>query len=80
MLRGEEGGSPSLIGDVKLGLVLHLKQQLNSQWIESEEMKLSLHAEEKFRSGSDNIILLGRSNKSNITAKQLPIFSFLKHY
>lgn len=73
----EEGGSPSLISDVKLGLVLHLKQQLNAQWIENEETKLSKYAEERFRIEADRIVLLGRPSEVNNEAKQLPIFSFL---
>jgi len=73
----EEGGSPALIGDVKLGLVIHLKQQLNAQWIENEETKISKYAEERLKSEGNRIVLLGRPDTVNDAVKQLPIFSFL---
>ena len=55
----EEGGTPDVIGDVKLGLVVALKQQFNASWIEQEELQISRYAQERL-SMHAQIVLLGR--------------------
>jgi selenocysteine lyase/cysteine desulfurase len=55
----EEGGTPDVIGDVKLGLVVALKQQFNASWIEQEELQISRYAQERLRTHA-HIVLLGR--------------------
>jgi len=37
----EEGGTPYVIGDIKLGLVMHLKQKFGPSWIEAEEIRIA---------------------------------------
>ena len=53
------GGTPSVLSDVKLGLVMHLKQSIPSLWIEEEELRISHYVTEKLQSHKA-IVLLGR--------------------
>ena len=69
----EEGGTPNILGDIKLGVVLHVKRQLGAAWIEEKEMEISAYARDRLRSNAA-VVLLGRDgDKGN----HLPIFSFL---
>jgi len=69
----EEGGTPQIMGDVKLGLVMNLKIAVGSAWIHAEELRISSYAQERLAAHSDLIVLLGRPTAEN----HLPIFSFL---
>ena len=69
----EEGGTPNLIADVKLGLVLHLHSSVGASWIEEEELRLSAKIHERL-SSIDRVVVLGRRNNRG---RHLPIFSFL---
>jgi selenocysteine lyase/cysteine desulfurase len=83
----EEGGTPNIIGDVKIGLVMHLKQSIGVDWIEREELKISHYVMDTLTRGSNNkLIILGRSGwygginsqgEIDNSSKHLPIFSFL---
>lgn len=77
----EEGGTPYILGDIKLGLVMHLKQSVGSNWIQEEELRISAYAQLKLEGeAGTNIILLGRAStfaSSVGAAPHLPIFSFL---
>ena len=72
----EESGTPNLLGDVKLGLAVHLKQSLGVTAIEEEELRISQQAQAKL-SSDPRIILLGRDYSQTTGGKHLPIFSFL---
>lgn len=69
----EEGGTPNLVGDVKLGLVLHIHSSVGVCWIEEEELRISMRMHDRLRS-IDRLVLLGR--KTGV-GRHLPIFSFL---
>jgi selenocysteine lyase/cysteine desulfurase len=75
----EEGGTPDILADVKLGLVVALKQSFNVQWIEQEELKISQYAQTKLQQNK-KILLLGRLGgwiQPGTNIRHLPIFSFL---
>jgi selenocysteine lyase/cysteine desulfurase len=74
----EEGGSPKLIADVRLGLCMHVKQQIGATWIEQEERKVSRYIRERL-SGDSRLVLLGQTEGSG-TENYLPIVSFLIRY
>lgn len=71
----EESGTPDVLGDIKLGLVMNLKTSIGASWIEKEEIKISSFVQEKLQV-CENIVLLGRDSKA-INNNMLPIFSFL---
>ena len=68
----EEGGTPSILGDIKLGLVLHSKGLIGASWIELREFEIYNYVAKRLESDS-RIVILGGLRKS----KNLPIFSFL---
>lgn len=74
----EEGGTPYVLGDVKLGLVMSLKQSIRATWIEQEEFRISQYVQSKLQS-HPAVVLLGKPTAGAATdaAKYLPIFSFL---
>lgn len=75
----EEGGTPNVLADIKMGLVMHVKQTIGSEWIESEELKLSAYVSKRF-SEIPNLLLLGRGDSSamnRVKSTNLPIYSFL---
>eukprot|EP01034_Spumella_vulgaris_P024591 gene24590-30957_t len=75
----EEGGTPQILGDVKLGLAMHLKQSVGPQWIQAEELRISQYVQNRLHGESDSIVLLGRECESGlgVSHKHLPVFSFL---
>ena len=85
----EEGGTPNILGDVKLGLVVAMKQSIGAAWIEQEELRVSHLAQARLEQ-DPRIVLLGRSagwtavvagapssSGAGGGARHLPIFSFL---
>lgn len=67
----EEGGTPDIIGSIRLGMAFELKQRVGSDTI----MKIEEHHLQTVRESLEtnpNIVLLGRNN-----IEKLPIFSFL---
>ncbi len=75
----EESGTPGIIGDIRLGLVFHLKQQIGTTFIHEREMLIAEQAHFRLKS-HPAIHLLGhpRDLSPNPTdAKHLPIISFL---
>ena len=70
----EEGGTPYIVGDIRLGLVLHLKQSIGAAWIETEELRINDQATRRL-SAVPNLVLLGR--RAGATDRHLPIYSFL---
>ena len=80
----EEGGTPNILGDVKLGLVVHLKQTVGQAWIQEEELRISAYGQAKLeKDAGASIVLLGRTPISDAasaacaSSSHLPIFSFL---
>ena len=70
----EEGGTPDIMGSIRLGLVMHLKDTIGDQFIQDIEFK---HYKKTMKRlvGIPNFLLLG-----NTKAKRIPIFSFMvKH-
>ncbi|DBA00886.1 TPA: LOW QUALITY PROTEIN: hypothetical protein N0F65_008529 [Lagenidium giganteum] len=70
----EEGGTPDIVGSIRLGLAFELKQRVNPTNI----MQMERHHLEKVRASlekNDNIVLLGRND-----VEKLPIFSFLVRF
>eukprot|EP01032_Pedospumella_encystans_P022559 gene22559-25560_t len=73
----EEGGTPYVLGDVKLGLVMNLKQSIRSSWIENEEFRISSYVLKRLQSHA-SIVLLGKPQATeDVPGRYLPIFSFL---
>ena len=72
----EEAGTPNLISDVKLGLVMHLYISIGSDWIEREELRISSSVYAQL-SSLPRVVLLGRPLEHSTSSKHLPIFSFL---
>ncbi|GMF40477.1 unnamed protein product [Phytophthora fragariaefolia] len=69
----EEGGTPDILGSIRLGLAFQLKQQIGPQRI----MELERHHVDYVRksiSRNKNIVLLGRQTND---VDQLPIFSMM---
>ncbi|GLE09586.1 hypothetical protein PINS_up021314 [Pythium insidiosum] len=67
----EEGGTPDILGSIRLGLAFELKQRVGTQQI----MELEKRHVQRVRASlatSDKIVLLGRDD-----VEQLPVFSFL---
>ncbi len=73
----EEGGTPQILGDVKLGLAMHLKQSVGAQWIQSEELRISQYVQNRLQSESQDVVLVGRERGSSLPVNTLPVFSFL---
>ena len=72
----EEGGTPFVIGDIRLGLVMQLKNQLGISFIQQEESRISMEAFNRL-SSHPKIVVLGRRGDVGRQDLHLPIFSFL---
>ncbi len=74
----EEGGTANVVGDIKLGLVVHIKQSIGAEWIEQEELKIAKYVFNRLTSdpGSERVVILGHENAVS-NSRYLPIFSFL---
>jgi selenocysteine lyase/cysteine desulfurase len=72
----EEGGTPNVLGDVKLGLVVHFKQLVGASWIEQEEVATArlVHAR---LAAHPAIHLLGHPSGQAEQGRFLPLLSFL---
>lgn len=68
----EEGGTPNVVGDVKLGLAVNLKQSFGDDWVEAEELRVAEAATARLQA-HENIVVLGKQG----AAPKLPIFSIL---
>ena len=74
----EEGGTANVVGDIKLGLVVHIKQSIGVEWIEQEELKIAKYVFNRLTSdkGCANLVILGHERAAS-NSRYLPIFSFL---
>ncbi|KAF1335938.1 tRNA 2-thiocytidine biosynthesis protein ttca, partial [Globisporangium splendens] len=70
----EEGGTPDILGSIRLGLAFELKQRVGAARILEIEKQHVARVRGALGS-NENIVLLGRSN-----VEQLPIFSFLVRF
>jgi selenocysteine lyase/cysteine desulfurase/tRNA(Ile)-lysidine synthase TilS/MesJ len=68
----EEGGTPNIMGDIKIGLAMSLKQSIGDTWIEEEEFSINMAITQRLDKHK-NIVLLGKNSPD----RSLPIFSFL---
>lgn len=71
----EEGGTPDILGSIRLGLAFEIKQRLGADNI----MAIEKHHVQRVRESlgaNPRVVLLGRHDDRNATA-QLPVFSFL---
>lgn len=79
----EESGTPDVIGDIRLGLAVHVKSSIGTAWIEEEEMRIHSFVKERLLN-IRNLALLGHPKDSiqgdASHGKYLPIFSFLIHH
>lgn len=67
----EEGGTPTLLADVRVGLIMHLKRSIGQDWIEEKELQLARYAHDRL-AVDPRVVVLGPSG-----VKKLPILSFL---
>ena len=67
----EEGGTPDIIGSIRLGLVFQLKEAVGDRYIFEKETESSKVLSGRL-AGIPNIMLLG-----NMDLPRLPVFSFL---
>ncbi|KAL4128541.1 hypothetical protein PRIC2_007526 [Phytophthora ramorum] len=67
----EEGGTPDILGSIRLGLAFELKQRIGPKNIMKLEYQHVRHVREVL-GRNDHIVLLGHEN-----VDQLPVFSFL---
>uniref|UniRef100_H3H415 Aminotransferase class V domain-containing protein n=1 Tax=Phytophthora ramorum TaxID=164328 RepID=H3H415_PHYRM len=72
----EEGGTPDILGSIRLGLAFALKQRVGTKKIMTQERRHVKRARESF-SGNTHIVLLGRHTDD---VDQLPVFSMLIRY
>jgi selenocysteine lyase/cysteine desulfurase/tRNA(Ile)-lysidine synthase TilS/MesJ len=74
----EEGGTANVVGDIKLGLVVHIKQSIGAEWIEQEEVRIAKYVLHRLThdSGCENVVILGHDQETS-SSRYLPIFSFL---
>lgn len=66
----EEGGTPNVLGDIRAGLALMVKDALNPSWLATRQQELRSRALAVWRD-NPQLELLGKSD-----AEALPIFSF----
>lgn len=72
----EEGGTPNIVGDIKMGLICRMKKTFPAEWTEHRELEITKYALHRF--GVDNRVeILGYTDPEKI--RKLPIFSFLIH-
>ncbi|EGZ21996.1 hypothetical protein PHYSODRAFT_490733 [Phytophthora sojae] len=72
----EEGGTPDILGSIRLGLAFQLKQQIGPERIMGLERQHVEHVR-KSLGRNKNIILLGRQSSD---VDQLPIFSMMVRF
>ncbi|KAK1932217.1 putative cysteine desulfurase [Phytophthora citrophthora] len=70
----EEGGTPDILGSIRLGLAFQIKQRVGPKNIMNLERQHVRHVREVLGQ-NENIILLGHEN-----VDQLPVFSFLVRF
>ncbi|KAL4100176.1 hypothetical protein PRIC1_007971 [Phytophthora ramorum] len=70
----EEGGTPDILGSIRLGLAFELKQRIGPKNIMKLEYQHVRHVREVL-GRNDHIVLLGHEN-----VDQLPVFSFLVRF
>ncbi|KAL8001689.1 putative aminotransferase class V domain, pyridoxal phosphate-dependent transferase, major [Plasmopara halstedii] len=73
-VKREEGGTPDILGSIRLGLAFELKQRVGPKHIANLERQHVHHVREILGRNA-NIILLGHDNQD-----QLPVFSFLVRF
>lgn len=66
----EEGGTPNVVGDIRAGLALLIKEALGQNWLDARHAALRARALARWAQ-NPRIALLG-----NLAAPALPIFSF----
>ncbi|RLN95670.1 hypothetical protein BBJ28_00020901 [Nothophytophthora sp. Chile5] len=69
----EEGGTPDILGSIRMGLVFQLKQRLGPKLIMDLERQHVRHIRHSLGQ-NENVMLLGRHTDD---VDQLPVFSFL---
>ncbi|OMJ82068.1 hypothetical protein SteCoe_17341 [Stentor coeruleus] len=67
----EEGGTPDIIGSIRLGLVFQLKEAVGEKFIYNKELEHTQYVTDKLKT-IPNLIILGNS-----ALKKLPVFSFM---
>ncbi|RLN50300.1 hypothetical protein BBJ29_008522 [Phytophthora kernoviae] len=72
----EEGGTPDILGSVRLGLAFELKQRVGAKNIMTLERRNVQRVRESLRQ-NDHIVLLGRQSDE---VEQIPVFSFLVRF
>jgi selenocysteine lyase/cysteine desulfurase len=72
----EEGGTPDILGSIRLGLAFALKQRVGTKKIMAQERRHVKRVREAL-GGNDHVVLLGRHDDS---VDQLPVFSMLIRY
>ncbi|KAG3078776.1 hypothetical protein PI124_g16530 [Phytophthora idaei] len=72
----EEGGTPDILGSIRLGLAFALKQRVGTKKIMAQERRHVQRVRESL-GGNKHIVLLGRQNDK---MDQLPIFSMMVRY
>ncbi|KAJ8524525.1 hypothetical protein ON010_g16592 [Phytophthora cinnamomi] len=72
----EEGGTPDILGSIRLGLAFELKQRVGTKNIMTLERRNVQRVRESLQQNS-NIVLLGRQDDS---VEQIPVFSFLVRF
>ncbi|GMF28495.1 unnamed protein product [Phytophthora lilii] len=72
----EEGGTPDILGSIRLGLAFELKQRVGAKNIMTLERRHVQRVRESLQQ-NDHIVLLGRQDDS---VEQIPVFSFLVRF
>ncbi|CAH0490865.1 unnamed protein product [Peronospora farinosa] len=72
----EEGGTPDILGSIRLGLAFELKQRVGTKNISTLERRNVLRVRESLLQNK-SIVLLGRQDNE---VEQIPVFSFLVRF
>ncbi|ETK76739.1 hypothetical protein F441_17268 [Phytophthora nicotianae CJ01A1] len=72
----EEGGTPDILGSIRLGLAFELKQRVGTKNIMILERRNVQRVRESLQQNK-NIVLLGRQDSA---VEQIPVFSFLVRF
>ncbi|MEO9527415.1 aminotransferase class V-fold PLP-dependent enzyme [Roseibium sp.] len=70
LVHREEGGTPNVLGDIRAGLALMVKDAIDPAWLAERQQEMRVRALSVWRN-NPHLDLLGHQN-----AKALPIFSF----
>ena len=70
----EEGGTPAILGSIRAGLAIQLKEAVGAEWIAIREEELCRHIFKEWESVPE-LMVVGPQSVS-----RLPIFSFLIHH